>query len=638
MITKPFFLAVVSVFFAVQPALSAVRVVEAKKDLLRLSPEIAAAGEAAVAADAISVADLSSDSLPALIDCPGADWGLALGTAGSLVVFDPSCTSVAQSFPLANVFQLGFRFPGSTDFLAAHVRQGKAMLSRVDLLNGKILWSRENDFATRYCLEEKNFFPFRFLLGNPFGVNEVQMYVYRLLPTVHFDPSGNRLLLEGVTASGKTRMFSGIFSRKDVLDFRNKILVLDAASGQVVLEEEYDLQRGIGRALKVFISLGHGEFKVVDAETLKTVMSGRFEPGDVLVKKGYTPPFEIRERDLVLLSDIDALMTDGGLFLASYDYKRSLTSFKHPHGVIETLWQKFAASGKRLGPIEPLPPTSPSFLVRDQGRGAGPVVMLGIENKFMGPQAAHLVIVKKDGAISEAPLPKVKGANDFFHDGRNFYTLARGTMYRGEIGQEDSQPIWKAPAGSRYDSAPDGCDDWVLLKGYGGAGLFHLSDGRPVGAEEAAKDVPAALYWSMLDTNRIGKKLPENGLPPAFRKYMDADSGGLEFGVPDRNNLKQVRALRVWMDDPRSDLGDILLVPALLKGDNAMLVGIRLPQNEVVFQVPMLYFAGLPQDDFDEGAAFLFGVKKQDPRRALLLVGDKLGTFKVYAITRPPMK
>jgi hypothetical protein len=260
---------------------------------------------------------------------------------------------------------------------------------------------------------------------------------------------------------------------------------------------------------------------------------------------------------------------------------------------------KYDLEGKRLGPITPPPLSSLSFQVRNHGDNGWPVVLLGMKNKYMGPGVDSLVIVNKDGSISEAPWPKIK-ANFFtyvFHNGQNLYVQAPKGWFRCVIGEENAVPV-----------------TW----------------------EEVQEAGPSDLSWHFFDASRATQSLPKV-LPPIFKKYVDVSTGSHTYGLTENNNSNQIRSLRLWGKDPQKGLGDILLIPALLKDNSAMLVGVSLPENKVVFCLPVLHIKGLPQEDYSDGVSFIYGVRYLDDRRALLIVGETLNSYKVYSLIRPAM-
>jgi hypothetical protein len=220
-----------------------------------------------------------------------------------------------------------------------------------------------------------------------------------------------------------------------------------------------------------------------------------------------------------------------------------------------------------------------------------------------------------------------------FHDGRFMYGLAKGVLYRWAIGETAVTPVFKVPAGKNYESAPAGYRDLVMLEGEKGAMLVRLSDGSQVSPAEALMSAPPDLFWALSDANRLAADLPKTGLPATFKKFVRARFDAHGFGTVEGQFW---RALKIWGHDPHKELGDIALRPALLTDGSAILVGLRLPQNEVIFWVPVLHFEGLTSG-VPDGRDFLFEVKYVDQRNALLVVAETANSFKVYSITRPPL-
>ena len=93
--------------------------------------------------------------------------------------------------------------------------------------------------------------------------------------------------------------------------------------------------------------------------------------------------------------------------------------------------------------------------------------------------------------------------------------------------------------------------------------------------------------------------------------------------------------LRIWGSlGGEENLGDIGLVPALLKGGSSILVGINIPENKVLFYVPLLSIKGLEKNLYPSGYKFPFKVINVNQKESLLIVFETLNRLKVYRIQR----
>lgn len=575
-----------------------VQVVNAKKDPLKLSPEVVVAGEVVLPGDPLSIADLSKESLPQFVNCQNSPWGIALGTSKAAYIFDSACMAVLRSLPISDVRNIIHLFPEGDDYLVGHSLGGKYFNSRIDMTTGKILWSIDLDFVSGYFHTTANSLPLHKYLGSP-ASGPIGFYEYNIPFSVSLHEN-NRILLSGLTLVGTKGALESFLSlsTKETADWGNRVVFLDAATGNILQEERFDLQRNLTGSLKCFISLDRKEFRILDTREGKFTLSGKFEPGDVLAKKGFASPLDLREanREIIMNSDIHPLLTDNELLLISHARVTSAVSMPK----LQASWLKYDLNGNRTGQVTPSPLSSLSFQVRNSGESDWPVVMIGMQNKYMGPGPASLIVVKKDGRISEAPWPKIK-SNIFyylFHDGQYVYIQARKGWFRSVIGEENAIPV-----------------PW----------------------EEVREAAPAELIWKFSDDNRGQEGQPKIS-PSIFKKYVSYRVNAHTYGSIDTSKYDQIRALRVWGSDQRKELGDIMLVPALLQDNSTILVGLSLPQNEVVFYLPMLHIKGLPQEDYKDGVSFIYGLKYFDDRRALLIVGETLNSYKVYSLTRPAMQ
>jgi len=622
---------------------AAVKVVEAKKDVNKLVSSIKVAADISLEGTPISAARIDPDLRPSFLLHHDPEIGLAFRTSEQLYIFDPSCASVSKMLPIPNVGWIEHRFPGSGDMLLGHWGGKKWLLSRLEGATGKFLWTTDYEFRSLY--------------GHMVQYGDrMEYFIFHVPISAALSTDGSRLSFAGlVTMNAHTPFLSSAYD----IGWGNRILVIDLETGKVLQDDRFDIQRNVDDQRKLFLNFDRNELWTLNIESNEVVARVKLNQGDLLIKKGFAPAIDMRgNADWYYCSDLQAIPTDEGMILISSRLERPLLSGKPQ---IRVLWLNFDKSGNRQGLISPPPLTTAKFIVRNQGQSSWPIIFIGLENTFHGPTPGNLVILQKDGTLSTAPLPEIKGldqgpilrfgglpeggATDSwhmgvcmdcrFHDGQFMYGLAQGVLYRHAIGETTVTPVFKVPAGSKVESVPDGYGDLAMLKGEKGAMLVRLSDGSQVSEAEALTSAPADLFWALSDANRLASNLPKTGLPATFAKFVKAIFAAHGYGVVEGQFLK---AFRIWGRQPSKELGDIALRPALLTDGSAILVGLRLPQNEVVFWVPVLHFEGLANSIFPDGRDFLFEVKYVDERNAFLVVAEKLNGIKVYSITRPPLE
>jgi hypothetical protein len=604
--------------------LSRVEVVGARNEEIKLSDGIKVIGEITIKESPITLADIITGSLPAFLFCDDSEFGTALGTSRQLYVFDNDSQAISKVLTLKNVNQIVRRFEGTEDLLIIHRNKDKRLISRYNVPSGKLLWSNDFDFVSNYVTVK--------VYSVGYGINKSLKTVrtfYPSPPKYFFDHEKNQLIIAGLVIGDFLSV--SFLSEKDPIGWGNRILVMDVATGEVLQNTHFDLQRNVDNNLKLFVSLERKEFQIVDMNNIKSIIAGKFKEGDLLVKKGFAAPIDMRGRRFGgYRSYLYSIMTEKELIITSQYSGKKLFSINKAN----VAWVKFDLNGNRLGPITPAPEFFVGNQVRNQGKNKWPLIFKGRNSMF--------ILMDKEGNLTNAPMPEIKGYPKWFHDDNNIYGWAKRVLYRAAIGENTTVPVYKAPAGRKvkikYDSVPDGNRDIVMLSGPKGALLVRLTDGQPLTMEYALHSAPAGLFWSVADVNRLLGQLPESGLPARFKAYLDVDIDAHEIGCIEKYKKDEIEVLRVWGNDPQKEYGDIALVPARLKDGSAVLIGIRLPQNDVLFWVPMMRIKGLSKKKFREGQVFIFDIKYVDQKNAFLILAEKLNSYKIYSISRPAMQ
>lgn len=600
-----------------------VTVLKANKDYAQLSPRVTLVGQIAIGENGLTLNEaMANQFLPRFIFSADSPPGWFLSTSKRLVAFDADALKAAVTLPVREVAQVFFRFPGTDDCLISHWIEDKRQISRCHFPSGKIAWSMESDFVPRF---KRVVVKSLTIAGNTSTTTTVYYYPFPIRFT-HL-PEKNHLFLSGLIIRGFAKF--RLFSSAAALDWGIRTRLLDAVTGEIVQDTEFDLQRDISDSQKLFVSLARNEFQVMDLSDARVKMMGKFGVNDMLAKKDYAPPIDMRRRvDFAWRSDVHPVLTGNGLILCSHWEKRKAFKVVNSDGI----WLKYDLEGNFKEKISPAPVTFVEKVLRNQGANSWPMVFR------TGRGEDGLALFHQDGTLSTAPVPEIKGYPDeSFHDDQHLFSLVKNILYRTRIGESTAAPVYTAPKGKKFDSAPFGADGMVVLSGSKSTVLVRLADGNEIDPKKDLSSISAELFWSAADTPRLRGKLPNEGLPSRFKYYQDFDAFIPEQATVELYQKDNIRTLRLWGESKLKDRGDIALVPGLIKGGSAVMVGISLPENRVLFCLPMARLKGLSSKQFPDEPGLIYGVNILDQQNALLVVADDLNTYNVYRITRPAM-
>ncbi|MBN2346963.1 MAG: hypothetical protein JXO51_11300 [Candidatus Aminicenantes bacterium] len=617
----PIFFIVFSLLIYSLPA--GVTVSKANKDYAQPSPQVTLLGQIAIGENGLTLDEaMANQFFPRFVFSADSPPGWFLSTSKRLVAFDTEALKTAVTLPVREVDQVLYRFPGTDECLVSHWIENKRQISRCHFPSGKITWSMESDFVLRFMRVQVNSLT---IAGNTTTTTTVYYYPFPIRFT-HLAEK-NQLFLSGLIVRGSAKF--RLFSSASQLDWGIRNRLLDATTGEIVQDTEFDLQKDISDSLKLFVSLARCEFQVMDLSNAGVKMAGKFTVSDMLAKKDFAPPIDMRQReDFAWRSDVHPVLTRNGLILCSHWEQRKAFKVVSSDGI----WLKYDLDGSFKEKISPAPITFIEKALRNQGTNRWPMVFR------TGRGKDGLAIFYQDGTLSTAPVPEIKGYPDeSFHDDHHLFTLVKNTLYRTRIGESTADPIYTAPKGKKFNHAPFGANGMVVLSGSKSSVLVRLSDGKEIDPQKDISSLSAELFWSVADTPRLKGKLPEENLPLRFKHYQDFDAFIPEQATVELYQKDNIRALRLWGKSKLKDQGDIVLVPGLIKGGGAIMVGIGLPENRVLFCLPMARLEGLSSKQFPNEPGLIYGVAILDQQNALLVVADDLNTYNVYRITRPTL-
>jgi len=565
---------------------------------------------------------------------------LLVATADGLVVMTPDGTAVQQVVTGAHPY-FAAAPPHGGDLVVLEAASEGLTVSRRDGATGKATWS-----ASLGAIWLDAFFG-EITSRTIAGITTTTTSIYSVPIEVGFSDDGARLVVTGLRGAERGG-YGSYFGSRAVLDWAT-------GTGPIrhfVYHRPVDAHRdflvhlgdsGGGAVTKKRLASEPLTYSIVDRRTAATVAEGRLEAGDLLVGAGSdtTPPFQRERRHGAWPLDFAILTVGDAPWLVSREVKIS----KLLSGVgtlVGESWTRLDASGARVGRITPSPQSALDFEVRNQGPAPWPKLFarIGRQTGLTSLSIQGFVRLAADGTMTTLPAPlhpeqKKSGfvRARWFHDGARLYLIAEGALWSAAFGDTALAPLATPPAGDELVQAVDGRDGLVLVETKKTHLVLRLADGAAAGPDDSPAAAELLAVARDLDLRR--EDLPEAGLPATFKGYADGASSRHRGGAVEARAARragEVTGLRLWGQRGGTD---VFLVPAVLKGAGAILVGVELPANKVAFWVPVMEVANVDESLLPDGNPYPYGVTPVDDQTVLLTVLESIDRARVYRVRRP---
>jgi len=431
------------------------------------------------------------------------------------------------------------------------------------------------------------------------------------------------------------------------------VLILNGDTGKIIKDREFDYYRYLQNNIDcLFIDSKKREFEVINTFIGETRFKGMYNIGDLLGTKKYLVVAKKRlPRYWLYGRELSTILTENTLIISA-GHKGDAPG----DGMKQSSWVKFDHNGQRLKKLTPSPNSTLELLIRSLGGETWPAYILHFKktSKLRRVGVEKLLVINKDGTITDTPLPVIGeikrfmflSTDNWFRDGKKIYYLKGGNLFKFIAGEKTGAMIYQKNKKEHWSAMPHGDKKFVMLieEFYpkNESILFNLEDGKVVPSSEFSNKMGSNVWTKVIAYNFCRKLLNKQGLPATFKRYLNIDFGNAgsthseTIECNKKKNGRELNMLRIWGSlGGEENLGDIGLVPAVLKGGSSILVGINIPENKVLFYVPLLSIKGLEKNLYPSGYKFPFKVINVNQKESLLIVFETLNRLKVYRIQRP---
>ena len=447
---------------------------------------------------------------------------------------------------------------------------------------------------------------------------------------------------------------TGLQRLPDGLKYLNRLMLFNSLSGQLVNDRAFHFRRKLSGAVEIFVNRDRMEYEIINTDTLDTLVKGELDRDDLLKSSEYIAV----ERKRIglgsnfMLAEFNAILLEKGFLLTSYE------NYDLWGGVKASRWSVYDESGKKVKSISPAPLTSVDYIIPNRGNRPWPVYMLHtLHKKMRRTRVDKIIALQKDGSVAGIEMPAIEGIKEFlldpvaawFHIGDDIYYLKYNGIYKFRIGDTTGKLLYMSDKSESCDSLYAWDQKYLMLTSsredrHRDAVIIDTVSGEKLSPENYNERCGTPLWKMAVDYNQSGLPLPEEGLAPGFKKYMNYNcSLDMSAGRKSANRSKvwkSVRMLKVWNDyRPGGPYGDIGLVAASMKDKSSALIGINIADNRALFSVPVMEFSGLNHRDYMSvfpGRNYLpFNIIRLNETDALLVVLEKIGLLKIYLLKRP---
>ena len=571
--------------------------------------------------------------------------GFVVLQAERLLLLDGEASRVVAAVSLPGVKRV-VKVPNLDDIFAVQ-EDGEALktISRIDANSGKLLWTASLNLAKGADLNSMN----------------VRMQV---APDLGFDLKRNQLHILGLELI-KEKSSAGPKWRKFSIDLGS-----GAESGAAI----YSYYRGIDKNSFLLLESCPGEFEVVNRDSFDTIVKGMVLAGDILIKPGNTPFLDVRDYDQSQIglpkSDFFPFLTDRELLFASREIKGKFLSSKLT--VERTLWSRYDLQGNRLGLLAPAPLVAGDVAVGEKSGLRWPLLFpSGLQGNLN--DCDQLVSLDRNGSMTTLTYARPGAAKVFnyssglghYRKGDLVYFCFGDAVYSLNVRENKLLTVY-APAIQKGNNLHASfaflnegyIDAWEEYPGNLTKApklirdvLVHADSGQEFAPASDDEKLNSIVWKAWYFSNRKQKGLPREDLPPAYDEYYMPDTAAFpnqlvevypkELGSVSMGGYIRTypeAALRIWGGLGDGDKrGDIAVAPIVMKDKSAILAGIRIPDNRVVFYLPLLRIKGLPDQDYYHGNYFPVMPIRQDADNAWLAVWEKFDSIRVYRIKRPQL-
>lgn len=535
-----------------------------------------------------------------LLDLEGPSKVVTLYAGGKLLILDADSGGIKHAFDVPAPPTV-IKPRRLTDFLVSYVEDKSAHLSRIDTSSGKAIWTTKNDF--RHVLSD----------------GEHSLFVPWLWSEL---PDERHISVLAI--SGPPGQLLGP-------DLRSSLAIIDLETGAITREAKHDFRRAIKGSLVFFYSAKDRRFEVYDLKTGRTMLSGTTLEEDIKLPVGVVQFPGLPD------TEVTPILTDTQLIITSRRYAlgRLITSYD-----VKASWVKFDLQGNRLGRIEPAPKSAGDFLIKSVGSQQWPMIVGNFSkgSQYSYCQLDHFWQITASAEITAVPLPKIPGKNKlklrpnaWFHNDSHMFALIDGSLHKWAIGSTESSAIYTSPKGTVFEDVVAADSKYAVLARYKDAVLVRLEDGRVVDPKDFHPSLGTSLWRQAADLKRSHSDLPREGGSGQFKKHVPFRNKGREGDAP---SYVGYAFARVWGDFTQ-ERGDIVLAPCLLKDGSARLVGIGIPEQGVLFSVPILGLKGVVDGAYEDGYHFPFGLFTVDETHSLLVVFEDPQQVRAYRVSRP---
>lgn len=610
-------------FVFVMPLLSKVKVIEPSQGEIKLNPIIKMVGTLALPEPDLKNEYFTNRKIPRFISITDQNFSVAVVIGKKIFLLDGKFSKIVKTISIENVSDI-FKFKDIEDLFIFHNIGDKGMFSRINCKTDNLLWTSDINVQSNFAYNLEN-------ISYPGGFLRV------FIPIIVTYNSGKKQI-----------MLCGIEFNKKRDKFMNILLFIDEESGKILKEKKFHFRRFIKDDMEFFYNKDTREFEIIHFSTGDPFMKGKVDYYDMLFKYGnmykigLTPPidgFRLEEDPqypvYLLPWEISPILTKKELIITSRHI--NVSSKK----LIKASWVRYDLKGNHIGTVTPLPRSAADLIIRNQGNNNWPIILPQLipeHESSRGREMNGLILIDQVGNIKSLPLPLFPSKRFYFggifHDGEKIYKLEKVGLYMAKMGETNATQIFKFQKKRHYYDASSGQNEMVVLKGMEDATLIKLTDGKEISLDERIEGKNMLLQGKVSDFYRTNQPLPKYGLPVNFKSYSKKFGNYAwitDFEI-ESYNLEVTRKVgRIWgLTGEDGKYGDIAIIPCILKDKSAVILGILIPDNKVVFWVPTLRIK-----ETDRETPFPFGLKKLSRERALFFVFERLNLLKVYSIQRP---
>ena len=531
-------------------------------------PNLTASLGADVAVTSLHLPDLELDKktsrrfMAFAVDHP--DVGAVVTRGDATYLLDADLQSVSCRVDLGEDFATGaFGVEGIDAIFLLHHDDGDSFVSRVDPTTCVVGWTSDGGVHTTFTTVATN------LMGMH---STLSVEAHRTTYMAHALQGGSEIQLLGLTDV-----------KNDTL---NRLVRIDAGSGQVLSDARFHARRNMGMVAEMLVdfdSLSLQLFNRLDGSMLFETQLGS---DDLVYDESKVQP--VGQWDGIKPSrffwDVYPMVVGDDLLVSS---RHVFHDDIMGGGNFTGHWTRISLDSGQIEESKELK-ASLDYRIRNFDQTDFPVVM-PVFRKHIRARASYafpiegMTALSEDGSFTDIPLPeacagdkKKERCNFFwglwFHDDGEVFVITEGTLYGVDVVTGQTRTVFVSPDGRKklpkYFYAPHGAPGYAMLQGTEDATVIRLSDGAEVD--------PTGL-----------DDLKGTALMRAFTEH---DSDLSTAGLPE--DTAEYAAGHDSLTD------DYLLIPALLQGGGAILVGLDRRELSPSFWFPIGRFQDDTSNDF----------------------------------------